>query len=296
MGKTVFDANKIQERLDFLADKTFKKGDFSYKLNANKLPEPNTYKFLENADGNITIFEMPKPKVPYVVAIDTAGEGSDYYTAHVMDNTNGNQVATLHSLSDATECVWQAHALALMYNSALIAPEINFDGAWTLKAFSMIGYDNLYRRVSKADKTHIKNEDKYGWRTGVDNRQLMINDLIYWCNDNMNCINDAITLNEMLTFTRQEKKLKGIWMGAEPGEHDDLVMCFGILLQAREQQSCDLIPDIKKIEGSWTREELEDAVFEGRIDRLAMEEYKRTIGFYCEEQSQPSERRNRYAR
>ena len=38
----------------------------------------------------------------------------------------------------------------------------------------------------------------------------------------------------MLTFTRQEKKLKGIWWGAEAGAHDDLgYVLWRLLLQAK---------------------------------------------------------------
>lgn len=74
------------------------------------------------------------------------------------------------------------------------------------------------------------------------------------------------------------------------------VMSFAMLLQARTQQSCELIPDVVKLKGSWTREEIEDAIEEGRIDRQTALEYKRTVGYYCEPDSSKEERSNRYAR
>lgn len=296
MGQTVFNANLIQGRLDYLSDKIYTTGDFSYTLNANKLPNSDSYRFLPNPEGDITIFELPINKHPYVLSIDTSGEGSDFYACHVMDNINGHQVATFHSIKNAVNCVWQAHALAVMYNNALVAPEINFDGAWTLKAFSMMDYNNLYIRESKADNKHIRKEDKYGWRTGIDNRQLMINDMIFWTGENINCLFDANLLNEMLTFTKQEKKLKGLWMGAESGCFDDLVMSFCILLQARVQQSCEMIADHKKLEGYWTRDELQDALDDKRITRVQKEEYVKAHGYYCEENQPKLERSSRYAR
>ena len=110
----------------------------------------------------------------------------------------------------------------------------------------------------------------------------MLTELIKWTDDNMHLINDPETLNEFLTFTRQEKKLKGIWWGAEPGAHDDRVMAFAILLQARSQQVMEMVADRKKLDGYWTREELEDAVEEGRIDLFTMNEYIRNKGLYME--------------
>jgi hypothetical protein len=98
----------------------------------------------------------------------------------------------------------------------------------------------------------------------------------------MHCINCVDTLNEMLVFTRQDKKLKGVWMGAEAGEHDDLVISMCITLQGRQQQSCELIPDKKKIQGFWTEEEIEIALENGDIDISQAMEYKETVGYYCQ--------------
>ena len=60
------------------------------------------------------------------------------------------------------------------------------------------------------------------------------------------------------------------------------VMAFSICLQAREQQSMEFIPDRKKLEGFWTRDDLETAVDEGRIDRETADEYIKEKGYYCE--------------
>jgi len=77
----------------------------------------------------------------------------------------------------------------------------------------------------------------------------------------------------MLLFTYQEKKLKGIWMGAEPGAHDDMVIASSILLQICSQQSCEIQASKKSLEGTWTRFEIDQAIFDGRIDKRVAQEY-----------------------
>ena len=303
MGMTVFDANKIQLRLNSLADKIFTTGDFYYIKTDKKIPDKLSYKFHPSPDGDTVIFKQPEPRHPYVLAFDTAGEGSDFFAGHVMDNITGEQVARFHGggknregkiLKNVDDCLWQLYGLAVMYNDALVCPETNFD-TWAVKAFLLMDYSNMYRRQTSADSRHERKEDKFGWRTGIENRQMMLTDMVFWCNENMDMINDVETLNEMLTFTRQDKKLKGIWWGAETGTHDDMVISFAITLQARVQQSCEIVPDKTKLEsGFWLREELEDAINEGKIDRFAVKEYIKNNGYYAEE-NQPDKRRSKYA-
>ena len=169
-------------------------------------------------------------------------------------------------------CVWQLYGLAKMYNDPLVGPEVNFD-SWIIKAFQLLGYDNFYRRTTAADRTTPKTERKYGWRTGPENRQLMLTEFVHWTQTNMNLINDAETLSEMLLFTVQEKKMKGIFWGAEPGAHDDLVMAFAILLQICSQQLCEMTAEIEEVIGYWTQGELNIAVRDGRMEEEAAKEY-----------------------
>jgi len=275
-GQTVFDPNKIQKRLDELAVKYAKEpyiiGQFDYQTDANGMPLPDTFMFFETPKGKISIYEMPQPRVPYVLAVDTAGDGSDFYVGQMRNNITGAQVAVFRDDKTPDMCVWQLYGLAKMYNDPLVGPEVNFD-SWIIKAFQLLGYDNFYRRTTAADRTTPKTERKYGWRTGPENRQLMLTEFVHWTQTNMNLINDVETLNEMLLFTVQEKKMKGIWWGAEPGAHDDLVMAFAILLQICSQQLCEMTAEIEKVTGYWTQGELNIAVRDGRIEETAAKEY-----------------------
>ena len=276
MGQTVFDANKIQNRLNELNEKYSKemyiRGTFIYEEDEKGIPLPNTYQFVETPLGKVSIYKRSEDKIPYVLSADTAGEGKDFYIGMVRNNTTGEQVAVFRDNGNPDLCVWQIYGLAKMYNDALFGPEINFNG-WIIKAFRMLGYRNFYNRVSAADSKREVKEGNLGWRTGPENRQLMLTEFQQWSGSFMHLINDVETLNEMLLFTYQEKKLKGIWMGAEPGAHDDLVIAFAILLQICSQQSCEVQPSRKQLEGMWTRFEIDQAISDGRIDKLVAQEY-----------------------
>jgi phage terminase large subunit len=67
--------------------------------------------FVEDKDGFIRIYAEPKKGRPYVIGADTAGEGSDFFAAHVIDNVTGEQVAVLHAQIDETVFPEQLMAL-----------------------------------------------------------------------------------------------------------------------------------------------------------------------------------------
>ena len=69
-------------------------------------------------------------------------------------------------------------------------------------------------------------------------------------------VHDRDTLQEMLSFIRNEKGRAE----AEQGEHDDLVMAYGIALMARAsgQQRMDMPEEKKEKKAKWTADMWED--------------------------------------
>jgi phage terminase large subunit len=275
-GITVFNAELLNKRLlklkELYSENPPQTIEFSYELDENGLPNKDSFEPFDNPDGETIIYKQPDAKVPYVLAFDTAGEGSDYYACHVMDNITKEQVATFHSVRNPDICVLQIYGLAMMYNEALVCPEINFD-SYPLKMLQQLGYTNFYRRMVPDESIHETTEPKYGFRTTAQNRQRILSECVSWVAHHIDCINDVATIEEMMTFTRQERKQKGIFWAAEAGAHDDMVMSWAILLQACSQQFCEVQPEKKKIEGFWTRSELEVAVEKGKIDNEVVREY-----------------------
>lgn len=284
-GISVFNSGKVNNRLNTLLKKHTEeppsKIEFTFERAENGLPDKDTFKPFKYADGETTIYEWVNPKRPYVLAFDTAGEGSDYYAGHVIDNVTGRQVAVYRSQRDPDVCVLQIYGLGRMYNNALICPEINFD-SYPLKKLQELHYPNIYQRNKPVDSYSYGYEQKLGFRTTSENRQRILSELVEWANEHIDLINDVDTLNEMLTFTRQARKQKGIFWAAEAGAHDDLIMALAIALQAREQQLCEEQAEKVELKGFWYPEQLEMAVKDGQIERHEASAYRKKHSIFGE--------------
>lgn len=248
-GKTVFDAAKVAKRLLEVGEPLF------YGYFAGR-------KMIQDApDGYIAVYKEPEEGVPYVLGGDTAGEGSDWYAAHVIDNRNGEQVAVLHR-QDMDEDYYtdQIEALGKWYNGALIAVEANLT-TYPIRELSRRGYPRQFVRQTEDNYTG-KLKQSFGVRTDKATRPVMIAELVAFVREHVDKINDRATLEEMLTFVRNEKGRPE----AEEGAHDDLVMSLCITHYAREQQRTAADNTATHVE--WTDDYWEDyynADDEGRI-------------------------------
>ena len=187
-------------------------------------------KFLEQEKGTIKIYEYPENRVPYVIGGDTAGEGSDYFTAHVINNITGKQVAVLKQQQNEIEYVKQIYCLGMFYNVALIGLENNFSTYPTQKLMEL-NYPNQYVR-KKEDVYNNKYEKSFGFKTTSITRPYILGQLQEIVHDDIDVIQDIETLKEMLTFIVNNKGRAE----AEEGYHDDLVMALAISYYIRNQQ------------------------------------------------------------
>lgn len=227
LGKTVFDARKIQERLKTLP-RALKTGYFEYDYDGLKI---TNIRWVNDKNGYIKIYQVPNvPKMTkYCIGGDTAGEGSDYFTAHVLDARTGEQVATLKQQFDADQYTKQMYCLGKYYKDALIGIEANFD-SFPLMELQRLGYDNQY--VREAIDTYTgKTEKRFGFKTTSLTRPTIISRLIEIVREHTNTINDKDTLEELLTIVRNEKGR----IEAPEGGHDDQMMGLAISHHIREQ-------------------------------------------------------------
>ena len=234
LGKTIFNAQKVSERIAFLRQKYSnnkpKQGYFTFDYENDRIID-KSIKWLDDKDGYITIYEDVKDKLPYVLGGDTAGEGSDSFTGHVIDNTTGKQVAVLKHQFDEHYYARQMYCLAKHYNNALVGMEVNFS-TFPTREFERWNYTKMYVREVQDSYTH-RLEKRFGFVTGRVTRPLLIANLVQIVDENINLINDIPTLEEMMTFVRNEKGKQE----AQEGAHDDLIMGLGITYQIRDQQS-----------------------------------------------------------
>lgn len=127
--------------------------------------------------------------------------------------------------------------MGMYYNAALVGVEINFS-TYPVKRLQQLGYPKQYVReaVDRYTQRHIQ---AFGFRTDSKTRPLIIAGLVGHVRDYADSINDKKTLEQMLTFVRDERGRPQ----AEEGAHDDCVMAHAIALYIRSQQEVYLPAD-----------------------------------------------------
>ena len=186
LGKTVFDARKINERLQVI-QKPLKVGYFEYTYDGLKI---DNIKWVNDRNGYIKIYQVPNvPKhTKYCIGGDTAGDGSDYFTAHVLDARTGEQVAVLKNQFDPDLYTKQMYCLGKYYCNALVAIEANFD-SYPIRELQRLGYDNQYVR-EQMDTYTGKMDKRFGFRTTMLTRPTIISNLIQIVRECVETIND----------------------------------------------------------------------------------------------------------
>ena len=226
-GKTVFNAEKVTAQL--LKDIQPKRvGYFSYDAAANEVHIHNI-RWVDDPEGFIKIYEPADKKRPYVIGGDTAGDGSDRFVGQVIDNVSGQQVAVLRHQFDEDLYTRQMFCLGHYYNYALLGIETNFS-TYPVMMLEKMGYKNQYVREVFDDFTgKIKNA--FGFRTDERTRPVIISELVGFARQYVYSIVDRDTLEEMLTFVRNENYRPE----AEEGAHDDTIMGLAIAHHIRPQ-------------------------------------------------------------
>ena len=238
LGKTYFNAEKITNRISRTIE-PIKTGFFIYDYDGTKI---SNIRWQNDINGFIKIYQEPKVNYPYVIGGDTAGEGSDYFIGQVLDNTNGRQVAVLRRQFDEDEYTRQMYCLVKYYNTALEGIEANFS-TFPIKELERIGYKKQFIR-DREDTYTGKPIKAYGFKTTGVTRPLILAQLQSIVNDHVDLISDKETLEEMLTFVRNEKGRPE----AQEGAHDDLVMALAIAYYIRTQQEMVVKIDVHELE------------------------------------------------
>lgn len=226
-GKNVFDTEAILKRLAQLK-KPLKVGYFTYDYDGQRL---SNIKWVNDRNGYIKIYQVPNvPKqTKYCIGGDTAGEGSDSYTGHVLDAKTGEQVATLKRQFDPDVYARQMYCLGMYYKYALIAIEANFD-TYPIRELQRLGYENQYVREDLDEYTK-KPQKHFGFKTTSITRPTIIAKVIEIVRDYTELLNDEDTLRELMKIIRNEKGR----IEAPVGGHDDQMMGLAIAYHAIEQ-------------------------------------------------------------
>ena len=226
-------------------------GWFTYDAPEEQGEKPRNWQFTPAADGAVRIWKEPEKGVPYVLGGDTAGEGSDCFTAHVLDNRTGEQVAELQQRQSEILYARQVYCLARYYNTALTAIEVNF-GTYPVRKLEEWNYPQLYQR-ERFDTYANAMVKAFGWQTTQSTRFQMLAELHTVMAESPQVIKSRWTLGEMIVFVYDKNRKPQ----AAEGQHDDLVIAAAIAQMARSQQRYTVEePDGDK--SHWTPDMWED--------------------------------------
>ncbi len=253
-GYSIFDMDLLTARMAQVQGQAARDriGVFTYKKVAheerNEHGEVETVEwtiediaFEERADGCIRIHEEPRVQTverggktevtalcPYVIGGDTAGSGIDFFTAKVVDNTNGHTAATLRvQRIDEDLYAEQLYCLGKYYHDAMIGVEVNYSRQ-PVRVLERLRYVPLYLR-ERLDAGTNKILTVPGFETTERTKKVILAELVEAFREDPAIECDIETLREMTTFVKQDNGSQSALAGA----HDDLVMALAIAHHVR---------------------------------------------------------------
>lgn len=256
-GRPVFDNEKVEIRIEELK-KEYKKyppkvGRFSFEWVQPEIQDqikPGSIQWIDDPNGFVTIYEDVQKDYPYVIGGDTKGEGSDFYSATVINNITGKRAATVRmQISNSKPYTHQIYCLGTYFNEALIGIEMNFNTA-PIEELERLRYPKQYMRQTY-DNIGKEIQKKFGWKTDGNTRPLIIDKEIDLIENNIELFTDITMLGECLTFVYDKNNRPD----AQPGKHDDVLMSDMIANEIRPQQRMS-IHEIKKVDYSKLSEDI----------------------------------------
>lgn len=247
VGNTIFNKEIIGAKLQKPV-KPVARGRFSYRYDEISISQE---RFVECEDGETYIYEAPQHGHPYVIGCDTAGEGSDWFVAQVIDNSSGRLVAKYRIRTDEDLFAREVFCLGKWYNTALIGIESNFS-THPNKELQRLRYPKLYLREVEDSITH-RYRMSIGFRTDSKTRPVIIAGLVQLMREHPELVDDEETLYEMLSFARNEEGRAE----AVDGAHDDCVLALAITYYIRDQQTTR-VEGVKATRVRWEEDMYED--------------------------------------
>ena len=246
LSQTIFRRDILMERL-LHCKKPIRRGRFAYRYDETAITDAA---FTDAEDGETLVWEEPQAGHPYVIGADTAGEGSDWFVACVIDNSTGRLVAKYRTRTDEDLFAREVWCLGMWYNQALVGIEANFS-THPIKELSRMRYPRQFVRQVEDSLTHVVRES-IGFKTDRLTRPVIIAELQGIMREHPELIDDEDCLNEMLTFARNSKGRPE----AVEGAHDDCVMALAITYYVRQQQRATVETRHKR--AKWDKDQWED--------------------------------------
>ena len=203
-----------------------------------ELTDPRDFKLCPHME----LWMVPEAGHKYVIAADCADSegrlttaGSHNY-AVVLDVSNGEQVAEYEANCPVYLFSQALAQMGLYYNTALIAPESNYDGRAVVDFLNVrFNYPNLYRR-EVTDGLVLRDTEQFGFKTTSGTRQLLVDRLRFAFNTRRLLIRSQRLLDQIVEFGhRGGAKLET--SDKERGLLDDGVIALGIACAVHDHTS-----------------------------------------------------------
>ena len=184
--------------------------------------KPKDRVFVQGTEEFVKIYEEPLENHKYILSVDPAKDGRDYFALHMIDVTKFpfKQVASGRLQIDYLLMPNFLYDFANSYNTAFTIIENN-EGAGQSIADTLkrdFEYENLYY-----DRSGNKFKTYPGFRTTPKSRAQLLETLKLLIENKKLEICDSDTILELQRFILVKKKFQ-----AEEGFHDDLVMSLAI--------------------------------------------------------------------
>jgi len=213
------------------------------------------YKEAVKEVGGIVVYEEPKTEGNYVIVVDVSrGKGLDYSAFQVIDISQMPYVqvgAYRNNMITPVDYAAAVHAAAKYFNDANILVEVNDIGEQVAGIiFEEYEYENMLltenngregKRLLSGVAGFNGKADK-GIRTTKSVKSIGCSMIKLLVEQNQLIINDFETIREMSTFSQ-----KGTSYEAEPGNHDDLMMCLVLFGWLSNQRFFKELTDINTV-------------------------------------------------
>lgn len=184
-------------------------------------------RFTQSGFGKLKVYAPPRGDRHYIIGGDpTFSVRGDYATAQIIDRRTLEQVAVWRGKVDPGRFGQIMVELGYYYNTALLAPESNKDGATTIGRVLGLDYPNVYQRDA-VDTLGQGSSNKYGWFTNQQTKHEMIGVLQSLVNDESATIHDLDTYTEMKNYVDLGL---GKYGNANGSPNDDTVASFAIAM------------------------------------------------------------------
>ena len=185
---------------------------------SNVLETMTSQEPIEIRDGKLKVYKRPEKGHKYIISVDPAKDGLDAFAIQILDITNicFEQVASANLQVDYLTMPDYLNEYGLWYNNAFMIIENN-EGAGQSIADIMRNdyeYENLYKDSGKRYS---------GFRTTAKTRNLILNTMRMFIENDKLKLHDKITVNEFYSFI-----LIGSKYQADDGCHDDAIMSLAL--------------------------------------------------------------------